>query len=289
MEIRMIFEHEIPEGSKIYFGEIAKLKRRVENIASELFYNNGFEEMITPIFSYHQIKSIPSQQLIHLTDSSNYPMNLRADSTIDVAKLMLKRIGRNSDNSKWFYIQPIYRYPSIEQYQIGAESIGSDNLSEMLKINIQFFQEIKFLPTLQISNIDIPRKISEELNIPIELFKNIEIKKILALNIDWLKELLYMERVEEIERVKSIAPEFIKEELEKIEELAKDLNYGEIKIAPLYYTKMDYYKNLYYKFLKDNRIYSRGGSYSIEDHSSVGFSIYSDEILRLFSKIGAKF
>ena len=68
----MVLEHEIPDGSKIYFGEIAKKKRSFENIASETFYKYGFQEMITPIFSYHQIKSLSSQQLIHLTDKNNY-------------------------------------------------------------------------------------------------------------------------------------------------------------------------------------------------------------------------
>jgi histidyl-tRNA synthetase len=284
MEIVMIFEHEIPEGSKVYFGDIAKEKREIERIASELFYKNSFEEMMTPIFSYYQINSIPPQKLIHLTDSSNYPMNLRADSTVDITKLMLKRIGRNSNNSKWFYIQPIYRYPSIEQYQIGAESIGSEDLREILNINIDIFQEINFSPILQISNIAIPRKISEELNIPISLFKNIEIKKILALNIDWLKDLLYMESVSEIEKIKRNSPQFIGEELQKMMDLVENIQYSNIKVSPLYYSQMDYYKNLYFKFLQKNRIYSRGGIYSLDDNSSVGFSIYTDELLREFSK-----
>ena len=50
----MIYEHEIPTGSKLYFGESAKLKRSLEHAASTLFYEADFEEIVTPFFSYHQ-------------------------------------------------------------------------------------------------------------------------------------------------------------------------------------------------------------------------------------------
>jgi hypothetical protein len=36
----MIYEHEIPTGSKLYFGESAKLKRKLENVASDVHTNN---------------------------------------------------------------------------------------------------------------------------------------------------------------------------------------------------------------------------------------------------------
>ena len=275
----MILEHEIPDGSKLYFGKIAKRKREIENIASNIFYKYNFQEMLTPLFSYHQINSLPTQNLIHLSDKNNYPMNLRADSTVDVAKLMLKRIGRNSDNSRWFYIQPVYQYPSIEQYQIGAENIGSTNLQEILNLNIEIFNTLDFSPILQLSNISIPKKIAKELNISIELFKNIEIRKILNLEIDWLKELLYLENVEDISDVRKKVPDFLQDELEKLENLAKTTKYQKIRIAPLYYTKMDYYNNLLFKFTEKNRVFARGGNYSVDNFDSVGFSIYTDEVL----------
>ena len=50
----MIFEHEIPSGSKLYFGESAKVKREIEFVSAELLENLGFEEIVTPLFSYHQ-------------------------------------------------------------------------------------------------------------------------------------------------------------------------------------------------------------------------------------------
>ena len=35
----MIFGHDIPEGSRLYFGKSAKLKRELESRASEIFIN----------------------------------------------------------------------------------------------------------------------------------------------------------------------------------------------------------------------------------------------------------
>ena len=275
----MLMEHEIPEGSKLYFGEIAKTKRKIENLASEIFEKNQFQEIILPTFSYHQLKSIASEQLIHLTDRNNYPMNLRADSTIDLSKILLKRIGKNNKNSRWFYIQPIYRYPSSEQYQIGAEKIGNTDLNEILKINIDIFSALNFFPLLQLSNIAIPKLISEKLNISIKLFQNIEIKKLLELKIDWLTKLIYLEKVEEIQDILKDLPDFLKYEVLAIQELAQNIKYKDVRVAPLYYTKMDYYDNLIFKFIGNNRVFARGGRYSIDEISSVGFSIYTDEVL----------
>jgi len=52
----MIFEHEIPSGSRLYFGKSAKLKREIEYVASQTLDGLGFEEIVTPLFSYHQMK-----------------------------------------------------------------------------------------------------------------------------------------------------------------------------------------------------------------------------------------
>ncbi len=279
----MIFEHEIPEGSKIYFGSMARQKRKLEQIASEIFYKYKFEEMVTPIFSYHQIASIESTKLIHLTNRDNYPMNLRADSTIDVVKLALKRIDKNSKNNRWFYIQPIYRYPSIEQHQIGAEHIGSSDLKEILDLSISIFNQVDFQPFLQLSNIAIPRKIASELNLPISMFKNIEIRKILSLNISWLNSLLYLETIDEVKKLIETVPVFLKKDLQDLVLLGESLDYKNIKVASLYYTQMEYYRDLIFKFISKNKVYARGGSYSIDNLNSVGFSIYTDELLGILN------
>ena len=58
----MIFEHEIPKGSRLYFGASAKRKRVLENQVCDILENNGFEEILTPNFSYSQHQAIANEK-----------------------------------------------------------------------------------------------------------------------------------------------------------------------------------------------------------------------------------
>ena len=276
----MKLEHEIPTESKLYFGESAKQKREFEQVASRKLLDRGFEEIVTPLFSYHQRESMSERKLIALRDEHNYPMHIRADSTIDVAKILLKRVG-NIENKKWFYIQPVYRFPSSEYHQIGVEVLNEESLDEIVNLSTEILLSADLKPTLQLSNIQIPRLISENLNISIDLFKQIEIEKLLSLKIDWLTELVYLENIEDVERVISRVPDYIRSELQKIIDLAKQSDYKNIKVAPLFYAQMEYYDNLFFRVFNGNRLLSRGGCYRVDNRvKSVGFSIYTDEVLQ---------
>lgn len=276
----MIFEHEIPAGSKLYFGDAAKLKRRIELIASEVLYSNGFEEIVTPLFSYHQHQSISDErELVRVNDVQNYNMTLRADSTIDVVRIIDKRLGRNTEHKKWFYIQPIYRYPSVEQYQVGAEYIGEPNLSTVLTKAVEIFKRLELAPLLQISNINIPKKLVEMLDVELDDFRHINIEKLLRLDVEWVTKLVYLQRMDQIDEVMAIVPESIREELQKIKEICLGVGYANTVIAPLYYAKMLYYDELYFRVIDGNEVLARGGRYNDGEVASVGFAIYTDALI----------
>ncbi len=138
----MIFEHEIPSGSKLYFGESAKVKRDIEYVASETLDNLGFEEIVTPLFSYHQHESFDDKKpLVRLNDEENHEVTLRADSTADVVRIVTKRLGRSTESKKWFYIQPTVSFPTKEQYQIGAEMIDG-SFKEIVKTTTTLLSQI---------------------------------------------------------------------------------------------------------------------------------------------------
>lgn len=276
----MIFEHEIPEGSKLYFGDSAKRKREIEQVASEVLYNDNFEEIVTPLFSYHQDDSIADvKELVRINDRKNNKMSLRADSTIDVVRIITKRLGRNTTHRKWFYIQPIYRYPSTEQYQVGAEVIGENDLSVALNQAMEIFERLEIAPLLQISNIAIPKKLSKLLNIELDDFRHINIQKFLALDIEWLTKLVYLQHPEDVDGVIEIVPDEIKEELVKMKEMCTKIAYKNKVIAPLYYAKMLYYDELFFRVIEGNKIHARGGRYVNDDVTSVGFAIYTDTLI----------
>jgi len=277
---RMVFEHEIPEGSKLYFASTAKTKRFIETKASTLLSEAGFEEILTPLFSYHQHLSICDQrELIRVNDSENHPISLRADSTIDVVRILNKRLGGNTEHKKWFYIQPVYRYPADEQYQIGVEIIDEPNLSVALREATAILNALEMKPLLQISNINIPRLLSEMLDLSLDDFRYMNIEKMLALTIPWLTRLVYMQSVDEIDAVVEIVPEAIKPELLKIKELCAGLEYPNVVIAPLYYAKMLYYDELFFRVIDKNETFAMGGRYNNEAIVSVGFAIYTDTLI----------
>ena len=278
----MIFEHEIPRGSRLYFGSMAKAKRRLENQVCDILDTCGFEEILTPNFSYSQHQAIANEKkLIKFSDEQNEQVSLRADSTLDVVRIITKRLGRTTTHKKWFYVQPIFSYPSKEEYQIGCEWIDHNNIADVMNLTAKILKALKIEPILQISNINIPMLVSKELNLDIDLFKNGEIATLFKLNCEWLNKLIKVKDIKSLENVIKIVPVSIKAELEKLLSKAKEVDYGNIIIAPLYYGALRYYDGIYYRVINDNLTLCNGGVYSSEGISSLGFALYTDNLLKI--------
>ena len=278
----MIFEHEIPKGSRLYFGSMAKAKRRLENQVCDILDACGFEEILTPNFSYSQHQEIANEKkLIKFSDEQNEQVSLRADSTLDVVRIITKRLGRTTTHKKWFYVQPIFSYPSKEEYQIGCEWIDHDNISDIMNLTADILKALNIKPIFQISNINIPKLVANELNIDLELFKNGEIATLFKLNCEWLNKLIKVKDIKSLEDVISIIPNSIKSELEKLLQKAKEVDYSNIIIAPLYYGSLRYYDGIYYRVINDNLTICKGGMYSSEGMNSLGFALYTDNLLKI--------
>ena len=282
----MILEHEIPNGSKLYFGKSAKIKRKIEQIASEILDANGYEEIVTPVFSYHQHRSIADEkELIRINDGKNYALSLRADSTIDVVRIIEKRLGSNTTQKKWFYIQPVFTYPTNEQYQVGVEYMGEAKLSCVMNLAEEIFQKLEVNPLVQISNMKIPKLLVamfEELTI--DDFRHINIDKFISLDIEWLTKLVYLQHIEQIEELLEIVPDEIRTELLKMKELCNETACKNSVLAPMYYAKMLYYDELFFRCIVGNEVYARGGRYKSSDLTSVGFAIYTDALCEELTK-----
>jgi len=273
----MIRQHEIPVQSRLYFQKSAKLKREIEAVCADIFEDIGYVEIVTPFFTYHQ--SFSDKKLIKFSDTSNNTLYLRADSSIDVVRIITKRLGRSIDQKKWFYIQPVFHYPSTEIYQIGCEELESDQLSQSINVSSKILRAVELNPLLQISNIQIPKKLSKLLDVSLEIFKSSNIQKLLDMKIDWLTKLTYLQNVNEIEEILDIVPQEIREELVKISNLVNDISYENIVISPLYYSKMDYYDGLFFRYIKENSVLGMGGCYEYEDMEATGFALYTDKLI----------
>ncbi len=278
----MVFEHEIPKGSRLYFGRVAKAKRALENRVCQILDENGFEEIITPNFSYSQHQSIANdKKLIKFSDEQNEQVSLRADSTLDVVRIITKRLGRTTKHRKWFYVQPVFTYPSNEEYQIGCEWICHDNIVDILNLTGEILDNLKVSPILQLSNINIPKLVTSELDIDIDLFKNGEIAKLFELKVAWLDELIKIKDIKDLENIIAFVPKSIKQELEKLLTTAKEISYKNMVIAPLYHGSLKYYNDVYFRVIQDNNVICKGGKYSSEGISSLGFALYTDSLLKI--------
>ena len=282
----MVLEHEIPQGSKLYFGDSAKIKRKIENVASEILDENGFEEILTPVFSYHQHTSIADEkELIRINDAKNNSISLRADSTIDVVRIIEKRLGRNTKQKKWFYIQPVYTYPTTEQNQVGVEYMGEKDLSKVLNIASDIFNKLEVKPLVQISNMKIPHILVDMFDeLSLDDFRHLNIEKFLNLKVEWLSKLVYLQHIEQVDEILEIVPDEIKTELLKMKDLCEQTSCIKSVLAPIYYAKMLYYDELFFRVIKDNEVFARGGRYKNDELTSVGFAIYTDEIIEVMSK-----
>ncbi|MBO7475535.1 MAG: ATP phosphoribosyltransferase regulatory subunit [Campylobacter sp.] len=269
------FEHEIPNGSRLYFGKNAALKRKIENIASEILLKNDFNEILTPCFSYHQNLGVKSG-LLKFSDPLNNEIALRADSTVDVVRIVRRRL-KNENLKRWFYMQPIFKYPSKEFYQIGAEMIDERNLALAIKIALEIFSEFGLKPVLQLSNIEIPKLICQILGISIDVFEKGAIEVLLQKDIKWLNDITKATTLQDLKALKNSVPSELKDAINDIENLG--ISYENVRISLLYYSKMRYYDELFFRFLDANSILCSGGNYKIDGTNSSGFAVMVDAMI----------
>ncbi|RLA60246.1 MAG: ATP phosphoribosyltransferase regulatory subunit [Epsilonproteobacteria bacterium] len=272
----MLYEHEIPSGSKLYFGESAKVKREIEFVSAELLENLGFSEIVTPLFSYHQAESFDDKKsLLRLNDEQNHEVTLRADSTADVVRIVTKRLGRSTESKKWFYIQPTLTFPTKEQYQIGAEVIDG-SFEDVAKTTITLLDELEAKPLMQIANIRIAHLLNEKYGVSLEVLKSMHVEEVMNANLTWIEQLVRINAISDLDDL-SAFPSDIKAELEKIKEAIQNVQYDNIVISPLFYAKMRYYDSLTFRMFEGNSLLAMGGIYSIAGVEAAGFALYTDE------------
>lgn len=277
-----VYEHEIPSGSRLYFGKNAKIKRQIEQRASGILEDNGFSEIITPFFSYHQGQSVAHTKLLRLSDEGNTELCLRSDSTIDVARIVMRRL-KEQNIKKWFYIQPVFFYPSVEVYQIGAEMLGSTDLSECAKISATLLNSFEIKACLQISNMEIPHLLCRILGLDMSVFEQGRIEVLFEREIAWLSALAKASSNGDIKELLGIVPNELKEPLNAMLELGQKVGFENASYAPIYYSKMRYYDGLFFRFLKDNYILASGGTYEIDGLLSAGFAVLSDNLIEILA------
>jgi ATP phosphoribosyltransferase regulatory subunit HisZ len=276
----LILEHEVPSGSRVYFGNSAKTKRDIERNIISYLYDNGFEEIVTPNFSYSQHQSLSNKNsVIKINDEDNNSISLRADSTLDVVRIITKRLGRTTSHKKWFYSQPVFLYPSKEFYQIGVELIEYDSLSDTINICGEILNNLELSPIIQLSHSKIPLIISSELDIDLDTIVSGDIAKLLNLDCKWLNDLIRVQTIDDLDSLIKIVPNSLIEPLNSLKDVASSLTYNKVIITPMYVSKLRYYDGVNFRVFNENRVLAKGGSYKSDGVSSLGFAFYIDNLI----------
>ena len=174
-------------------------------------------------------------------------------------------------------MQPIFKYPSKEFYQIGAEMIDERNLALAIKIALEIFSEFGLKPVLQLSNIEIPKLICQILGISIDVFEKGAIEVLLQKDIKWLNDITKATTLQDLKALKNSVPNELKDAINDIENLG--ISYENVRISLLYYSKMRYYDELFFRFLDANSILCSGGNYKIDGTNSSGFAVMVDAMI----------
>ncbi|TLD82891.1 ATP phosphoribosyltransferase regulatory subunit [Helicobacter sp. MIT 11-5569] len=282
----MILSHEIPQGCKLYFGKSARLKREIEALASTILYKNGYEEIITPTFAYleHQ-RDIKSREVVRTNNQYNHQIALRNDSTIDTIRLLAPHLRENALSKRWFYIQPIFVYPTTEIHQIGVENLENCDIVPFISISLEILNSIKkpnHKPFLQLANVKIPQICAKIFEIPLVAFEKIDVGVITHAN-PIMQELLHINNAESLKNFiqhHNTLPQDLNLALQQLLDLAETISFENCIISPLYYAPMHYYTGLFFRFFAENATLILGGEYTILEQNACGFGIYTDDLIQ---------
>jgi histidyl-tRNA synthetase len=165
--------------------------------------------------------------------------------------------------------------------------MGEKNLASVMNHAVEIFDKLELTPLMQISNMKIPQLLVAMFeSLTIDDFRHINIDKFISIGEEWLTKLVYLQHLDQIDEVIAIAPESIADELLKMKELCQELACDNAVLAPMYYAKMLYYDELYFRCIVDNEVYARGGRYKNSELTSVGFAIYTDALCEALEEEG---
>lgn len=129
----------IPAGVQYFFDEEVKLRRHVERRAMEIFAGWSYDEIILPMFDYHDLFARgmgeeKAERTYRFVDRDGALLALRPELTSLVARTVATRFKRKSRPVRLCYSGEVFRYDepteraAREFYQLGVEHIGQPDI-----------------------------------------------------------------------------------------------------------------------------------------------------------------
>lgn len=153
----------IPSGVRYFFGEEVKRRRHIERLILSVFEGWSYEEIILPIFDYHNLFALgmgqeKAEHTYRFLDSEGELLALRPDLTSLVARTVATRFTRANRPIRLCYNGEVFRYKEAQEqrphdfHQLGLEHIGNDRLEADLEV---LLVAIEALTTLGLSDFII--------------------------------------------------------------------------------------------------------------------------------------
>ena len=125
----------IPAGVQYFFDDEVRLRRHVERQAMEIFAGWSYDEIIVPMFDYHDLfargmGSERAERTYRFTDRDGALLALRPEMTSLVARTVATRFVQRERPIRLCYSGEVFRYDeptekaAREFHQLGIEQIG---------------------------------------------------------------------------------------------------------------------------------------------------------------------
>ncbi|MDT5062864.1 MAG: phosphoribosyltransferase regulatory subunit [Acidobacteriota bacterium] len=172
----------IPDGLRYYFGAEARLRRRLEDAAMDVFGGWSYEEITTPSVDYFALFERGmgpehARRAFRFTDRDGRLLALRPDVTSLVARAAATLFNKESRPLRLCYAAPIFRQQTQshaewrrESVQLGCEFIGPGSTlaeMEMLAIVAETLERMNLGSHYRITlnNVEVFNGIAENLGL----------------------------------------------------------------------------------------------------------------------------
>jgi ATP phosphoribosyltransferase regulatory subunit len=152
----------IPAGVQYFFDDEVKLRRYVERRAMDVFAGWSYDEIILPIFDYHDLFARgmgeeKAERTYRFVDRDGALLALRPELTSLVARTVATRFIKRARPVRLCYSGEVFRYDepteraAREFHQLGVEQIGSPGGARPRRVPhrafaCRFFQRRRRLP-----------------------------------------------------------------------------------------------------------------------------------------------
>lgn len=135
----------IPSGVQYFFDDEVRLRRHVERQAMEVFAGWSYDEIILPIFDYHDLfargmGAERAEQTYRFVDRDGALLALRPELTSLVARTVATRFIHRARPVRLCYSGEVFRYDepteraAREFHQLGIEHIGRAGLTADIEV-----------------------------------------------------------------------------------------------------------------------------------------------------------